>query len=101
MGQKRSVEGIERPQFLQAWSAPSGGTGGGTIIAGADGTSCMTAPATDNTTPMTKIATIPNASVRYDDDDESSEAHHTGYGYGGPIVQHENEWAVSRLDESS
>jgi len=95
------VEGIERPQFLQAWRAPGGGTGGGTIIAGADGTSCMTAPATDNTTPMTKIATIPNASVRYDDADESSEAHHPGYGSGGPLGLHVNAWAVSRLDAAS
>ena len=26
------MEGIERPQFLQAWRAPGGGTVGGTII---------------------------------------------------------------------
>ena len=61
----------------------------------------MTAPATDNTTPMTKIATIPNASVRYDDADESSEAHHPGYGSGGPLGLHVNAWAVSRLDAAS
>ena len=56
---------MDRPQFLQVWSAPGGGTGGGAIIiAGADGTSLMIAPATDKTIPTRKSATIPNARVR-------------------------------------
>lgn len=55
---------MDRPQFLQVWSAPGGGTGGGIIIAGAAGPSFMIAPTTDKTTPNTKIATIPKAKVR-------------------------------------
>jgi len=59
------VEGMDRAQFLQVWSAPGGGTGGGAIIVvGADGTSFMTAPATDKTMPTRKRATIPKARVR-------------------------------------
>ena len=57
--------GIDRPQFLQLWSAPCGGMGGGAIIiVGADGTSFMIPPATDKTTPTLKSATIPYAKVR-------------------------------------
>ena len=93
---------MDRPQFLQVWSAPGGGTGGGAIIiVGVDGISFMIAPATYKTIPTRKSATIPNASVRYDDADESSEAHHPGYGSGGPLGLHVNAWAVSRLDAAS
>ena len=38
--------------------------GGAMIIVGADGTSFMIPPATDNTTAMLKSATIPYANVR-------------------------------------
>jgi len=90
---------MDRPQFLQVWSAPGGGTGGGAIIiAGADGTSLMIAPATDKTIPTRKSATIPKAKVRYVDAEDRSAAHHPGYGSPGPLGVQVNACVVSRLD---
>ncbi len=66
LGQNRSPDGIDRPQFRQARHGPGGGAGcGGIIIGGAGGRSCITAPATAIAMPTTKTPVIPYAIVRY------------------------------------